>query len=250
MTLRPAPFRWPAWPRRQPLRLPSQCAVCRRWPEQPVCSDCLARFAAPCARCPGCALPWWPAAGGSALCPDCLRDRLPLQTCLAGLDYAYPWDTLLTQLKFHKQTGWSDWLARLLLERPDIAQALMRLEPDDLMLPLPLAPRRLAERGFNQAWELARALHRRSRCAAGLHAGWLLRVRDTPPQARLDRAQRLANLQGAFVVDPLRAAALLGRNVLLVDDVMTTGASLRAAALALQEAGARSVSALVVARTR
>lgn len=246
---RPALPRLPAWLGRWAQRLPSQCAVCRSWPRQPVCEACLTRFGTARARCPGCALPWARSDDGASLCPDCRRDPLPLQACLAGLDYAYPWDGLLTQLKFHRQSHWAQWLARHLLAHGPVVQALGALTPSDLVLPVPLSPQRLAERGFNQAWELARALHRHSGCAARLQADLLLRVRDTPAQSRLTRAQRLRNLEGAFVVDPLRSRALAGRHVLLVDDVMTTGASLSAAALALNAAGARAVSALVVART-
>ncbi|MCL4771766.1 MAG: ComF family protein, partial [Burkholderiaceae bacterium] len=103
---------------------------------------------------------------------------------------------------------------------------------------------RLRERGFNQALLLARIL-----APAKTDATLLLRLHDTQAQSNLGRAQRLRNLQGALAVDPLRAAALQGRSVLLVDDVMTTGATLQAAALALRQAGARTVSALVFART-
>ena len=77
----------------------------------------------------------------------------------------------------------------------------------------------------------------------------MLRIRHTPSQRGLPRSERLANLRGAFAVEPLRAQALRGRSVLLVDDVMTTGASLFTAAQVLQQAGAAEVSALVFART-
>ncbi|HZF85986.1 MAG TPA: phosphoribosyltransferase family protein, partial [Burkholderiaceae bacterium] len=108
----------------------------------------------------------------------------------------------------------------------------------------PLHVQRLRERGFNQALELARRLAP-GRCDPAL----LLRLRDTPSQAGLPRAQRLRNLRGAFALEPLRRAEVDGRRVLLVDDVMTTGASLAAAAQVLREAGARQVDALVLART-
>lgn len=156
---------------------------------------------------------------------------------------------MLTQLKFHGHTGWAAFFAKQWLADPQVAQLLGELSSADWMLPMPLSHQRLAERGFNQAWELARALHRRSGTAARLDARLLLRVRDAPPQTQLQRAERLSNLQGAFAADPLRTAELAGTQVLLIDDVMTTGASLSTAALALLRAGARSVSALVVART-
>jgi ComF family protein len=168
---------------------------------------------------------------------------------LAAVDYAFPWQTLLSQFKFHKQTGWASFFAKQLLVRAEVARCLAALGPEDLLLPMPLSSERLAERGFNQAWELVQALHQHSRCAARTDARLLLRVRDTPAQSQLGRQERLRNLQGAFMVDPLRSAHLSGRTVVLVDDVMTTGASLCAASQALLAAGAASVTGVVVART-
>lgn len=228
---------------------PSQCAVCRSWPSRPVCEACLSRFGAVCSRCPGCALAWTPVQGGPARCPECLAHPLPLDGCFAALDYAYPWGTLLAQLKFQQQTGWRGFWAVQMLRQPGVRERLAALDSKDWLLPMPLSAERLAERGFNQAWELARAVHRHSACAAQAHPRVLLRVRDTPPQSRLGRKERLRNLKDAFMVDPLQAPALAGRDVLLVDDVMTTGASLASAALALKTAGVRSVTALVASRT-
>jgi ComF family protein len=102
----------------------------------------------------------------------------------------------------------------------------------------------LAQRGYNQAWLLARQLYPSK---ADPHL--LLRTRDTPSQRTLPRTERLANLVGAFAVEPLRAAQLRHKNVVLIDDVMTTGASLHVAARVLLQAGAAQVSALVLART-
>lgn len=229
--------------------LPSQCAVCRSWPSQPVCAACLQRLLLPQHRCPGCALAWTEVEGGPERCPDCLRQPLPLHGCLAALDYRYPWSQLLTQLKFQQQTGWAAFFADRLLAQPAATELLAGLGKGDWLLPLPLSRERLAERGFNQSWELAKALHQRSHCPAQLSAGLLLRLRHTQPQSELKRAARLGNVKGVFAVEPLQAHLLSDRHVVLVDDVMTSGASLAAAALALQRAGARRVTALVVART-
>jgi ComF family protein len=114
----------------------------------------------------------------------------------------------------------------------------------DGILPIPLSAERLAERGYNQSLLLAREL-----CAAKTQAELLLRTRHTPAQRTLPRAERLANLNGAFAIDPLRAAEIRGRRIVLVDDVMTSGASLHTAALALRAAGASHISAVVLART-
>jgi predicted amidophosphoribosyltransferase len=109
---------------------------------------------------------------------------------------------------------------------------------------MPLSRERLAQRGFNQSLVLARRL-----ASAKVDAGVLLRVRDTPAQAALDRRARLANVRHAFAVDPRRAGAVRGLRVAIVDDVMTSGASMFAAAQALRLAGAAHVTGLVLART-
>ena len=112
---------------------------------------------------------------------------------------------------------------------------------------MPLAPQRLAQRGYNQAWELAR------RVAAALHLparpDWLQRPLDTAPQAGLARAARQVNLRNAFMVEPRHRASLAGRRMALVDDVMTTGATLREAAATLLRSGAGAVDVWVLART-
>ena len=109
---------------------------------------------------------------------------------------------------------------------------------------MPLSAERLRERGFNQALELARHL-----APHKTQAYLLLRTRHTVPQPTLNRAERLRNVQGAFALEPLRGSALRGQRVVLVDDVMTSGASLFAAAAVLRQAGAVHVTGLVVART-
>lgn len=217
---------------------PSQCAICQRWPSTRLCHDCVQQFAPLQPRCQGCALPL---AGGAPLCGACLRQPLGLARCWAGVDYAYPWADVLAAFKFHGDPGWARSLAQLLRSLPGVEPAL---EDADLLLPIPLAPQRLRQRGFNQALLLARALAPRK-----VQPQALLRLHATPAQSGLARAQRLRNLQGAFATEPLLAPQLVGRRLLLIDDVMTTGATLQAAAAVLHQAGAARVSALVLART-
>lgn len=219
-------------------RLPARCTVCHAWPSQVVCNACVARFAQPVPRCATCALP---VPAGIQQCGACLKDPPPLDACLAAVAYDWPWADCVTQFKFGAQPGWAGALATVMRSTPWVEPAL---EQADLVVPMPLARERLAERGYNQALLLARHL-----APDRTDATLLLRTRHTAAQSALTRAERLQNVQGAFAVEPLRAHELRGRRVVLVDDVMTTGASLRAAASALRLAGAAHITALVFART-
>ena len=226
------------WHRTLGALVPSQCAVCQAWPAQRVCGQCIARFAQPQRRCPTCALAL---PVNVPACGICLRLPPPLDLCLAAVDYGYPWAQALGQFKFQGDPGWADTLATLIRSMPWAEPAL---EAADIVLPVPLSRERLQERGFNQALLLARCLASHKSDAAVL-----LRVVATAAQTQLSRAERLQNLHGAFMVDPLRRAAIEGRRVVVIDDVMTTGATLHAAADALHQAGAQHVCAIVVART-
>jgi ComF family protein len=218
--------------------LPGQCAVCRAWPAQPICEACVARFAQPQARCRRCALP---VAAGVAECGSCLAAPTALDGCHAAVSYEFPWSALIAQYKFNGQAGWARSFATLMRSSPWIEPAL---DQADLVLPMPLSRERLAERGFNQALLLARAL-----AAGKTEARLLLRVRHTAAQTALDRQDRLANVKGAFAVEPHMHAKVRGQQLVLVDDVMTSGASLFTAAQALRQAGAARITALVLART-
>jgi ComF family protein len=160
-----------------------------------------------------------------------------------GCDYAFPWDRLIADFKFQGQVQLAAPLSRLLMQAVQRdAEALPQW-----VVPVPLAPQRLAERGFNQAWELARRVAHDLGCKA--NARLLDRPLLTAHQAELSRAQRLKNLRGAFVPGTSRRVSLQGRHVALVDDVMTSGATLREAAAALRRAGATRVDVWVLART-
>lgn len=218
--------------------LPSQCAICRAWPAQPVCEACVVRFAQPRPRCRTCALP---VPAGVERCGACIKTTPPLDLCLTAVTYEYPWSGLVARYKFGASPGWAASLALLMRSTPWAEPAL---EDADWVLPMPLSRERLRQRGFNQALELARRL-----APGKTRPDLLQRLRDTTAQSALPREARLRNVRGAFGVAPGREKELAGRRVLLVDDVMTSGASLYTAAQALRAAGASHVTALVLART-
>lgn len=221
-------------------RWPNHCAVCHAptvGTAARVCADCSERFAPRVARCGRCALR---VPARAPVCGACLRRPPPWSSAIAACDYGYPWDGLLTSLKFHAALDLVPALAGL-LERHLVPEAATV----DLVLPVPLGDRRLRERGYNQAGLLARRLGHRLRLASSPEA--LLRVNETPPQTALHRDRRAANVLGAFALAP--RVALQGRRIALVDDVMTTGATLGELARLVLDAGAADVKVWVVART-
>lgn len=226
--------------------LPGTCQVCARWPAQPICATCTTRFAQARARCETCARPLH---GPHARCGACLSEKRPaaLATCLAVVDYAYPWDQLIARFKFRQEPALAQPLATLMLQHP---QMLGLLRQCDWIVPIPVAPSRLAERGYNQAWELVKAL--RALADPGCAPGWpdaLRRAGQAPDQHDLPAQKRANNLKGAFQAETPHAHRLRGSHVLLIDDVSTTGATLRTAAEALRKAGASHISAAVFAHT-
>lgn len=225
--------------------LPGICQVCGGWPARPVCDACAQHFAGLATRCRVCAAP---VPEGLSRCGACLirAEPPPLQACTAAVDYAYPWDHLIARFKFRGEPGWATPFAQQMLRAP---QAHDLLAQGHLMVPVPLTPTRLGERGYNQAWELAKALRRQAGLRTRAYPDALVRLVEAPDQHRLSREQRLLNLRGVFAAHPERVAHIRAAHVLLVDDVTTTGATLHAAALALLQAGAARVSALVFART-
>jgi ComF family protein len=191
--------------------------------------------------------------GGSdapRVCGSCLLKPPPLTLCLAALDYAYPWQTVIGDFKFRGDTGLARGLAALLLQLP---QARRQLERCELLLPMPLSPQRLRERGFHQTLLLARALADQAGAAAQapgkLRPQAVQRTHTALAQHDLPRAARLRQLGKVFSVPTSQLRHVHGRRVLIIDDVMTTGASLHALAACLRRSGATDVSAMVLART-
>ena len=215
--------------------LPPVCVFCRssrvrarHGDQSPLCAGCradLPRIASPCPRC---ALPL---AGRARICSGCREREPPVAVVRAAFRYAFPIDVAIRAVKF---AGRLEYL-------PVLAEGMRPLVPVDcdLIVPVPLARRRQARRGFNQAVELARCI------GSSLPvAGNVRRARHTPPQTGLAAGARQSNLRGAFAV----RGELAGRHPLIVDDVMTTGATVFELARCLRRHGAERVAVLVAAR--
>lgn len=207
-----------------------------------MCDTCRRHWIPRRARCPRCAIDLPAGASEGATCQPCEDQSPEFDRAIAAVDYAGPWPALLARLKFRHQTATARSLAALM------GHAIRARQTDaDLIVPVPLSGQRLAERGFNQSWLIASALSRQLGIPA--RHDLLARTRHTQRLMALDAEARQQHIQGAFEATPAGQRALEQRHVAIVDDVMTTGATLNDAAHALLEAGARSVSAWVVART-
>ena len=220
--------------------LQSLCAVCHAWGAQRVCEVCVKQFVRSVPRCELCADAVPP---GVTQCGACLKQPPPASRTLAAVDYLHPWDGLITRFKFHAALDLAPALTQRLIDMHRHHGA----PPPGLLLPMPLAEQRLRERGYNQAWELTRRLAAALRCASD--ARLLLRIKDTPHQLALAPSERAANVRGAFAIEPRRRAEVQEREITLIDDVLTTGATVDEAARVLLQAGAASVQVWVVART-
>jgi ComF family protein len=213
--------------------LPQTCQLCGADDAGgPLCTPCTADLPwLPAARCAVCAIPLT----SGEICGACL-DRPPrFERVEAVFRYDYPLDALIHAYKYG---------GRLALA-PPFAQSLARqvARDVDVIVPMPLARGRLAERGFNQALEIARIVAAETRIA--VLPGACRKVADTPPQAALPWKERAKNVRRVFVCD----TDLEGRRVAVVDDVLTTGATLNELARVLLRAGAASVRGWIVART-
>lgn len=170
-------------------------------------------------------------------CADCLRDPPAFDDVISAFDYRFPVDRLVRRFKSSADLAVGAYLGMAL------ARAVEAAARPDVVLASPASVARIRERGFNPALVLAR--HAARRLGLRIDARALAKVRHTPPQAGLGREDRQRNLAGAFAL----RGRVAGMHVAVVDDVMTTGATLAALASVLKEAGARRVSGWVAART-
>lgn len=169
------------------------------------------------------------------ICGRCIAEPPHYDAVVAACRYAYPAGELIQACKFGGHLAAATPLAAML-------ETVVSQRPD-VLVPMPLSAERLRTRGFNQALELARVLARP--LGVPVDSRLCVKTRETPPQSRLPWKERRKNVRGAFVVQ----AALDGRHVAVVDDVLTTGATLDELARNLKRAGAATVTGFVVART-
>lgn len=222
------------------LLAPERCHWCAAPTRgKPVCAGCRAALPWNLIACRACALPMLsPADGGSPVCPDCLRDSPPQHRSWAAFSYRAPVSHQIVDLKFHGQFAPAHVLGTLMAEH-----LATRPEPlPEMLVPVPLHGGRLRRRGYNQSLELAREIARR--LPITLVPGAARRLRATGEQSRLDAVARRRNVRGAFAVD----SVVEGRHVALLDDVITTGATVRELAHAARVAGARKIEVWAAAR--
>lgn len=215
--------------------VPSTCLLCGATAgTEPLCDACLADL--PWHRqpqCPRCAIP----TPDGQVCGACLKRPPAFDRSRAALAYAFPLDRLIPHLKYSGRLAIAPALGECL------ATSVASGPRPDCLIPMPLHAKRIRERGFNHATEIAREVAKRLNLP--LDTDSCRRIRDTPPQMGLKYDARRRNVRGAFVC----TGDVRGRRIALIDDVMTTGTSLDELAKTLKQAGALEVETWVVART-
>ncbi len=244
--------------------LPASCILCgQRCPFRMLCEGCENDMPRITACCRQCGLPG--TLGAAQLCADCLRNPPPWNQAVAALVYEYPIDHLVRRFKFHNDLACGQLLAEELLravklrlaqsemdqgtlgqsgpEQGSLIQGKQKAhsERPELLIPVPLHFFRRCKRGFNQAELIAAELQRG--CGIPVQRHLLRRIHHTSAQSGLDRKTRQKNLRNAFLCKPLN-----GEHVALVDDVLTTGATLQECSRVIKQAGAGRISVWVAAR--
>lgn len=215
--------------------LPTSCVLCHspQKSDRSLCDFCLSHFVRPLQTCQICAQALPPL---EKFCGRCLRQRPHYDQAISAFLYQPPLSHLISKLKFQEALYLGKIFGSLLAER------CRNLPTPDYLIPVPLHPRRLRQRGFNQAQEIAKALSRALSIPLALKA--VRRVSHRPAQTALRRQERLRNLRGAFEVHPKFQA----QHVALIDDVMTTGSTVNEIARVLKRQGILKVEVWTLAR--
>jgi ComF family protein len=228
--------------------LPPLCLACgeQNSTAHAFCPDCwktLHFIAPPFCACCGVPFEFASPLPDQSLCGECLRETPAFTAARAALSYTSESRALILPFKNRDRTDYAPTFARLMAQA---GSAL--LEKSDVIVPVPLHPLRLFTRRYNQAALLAMSLGKMSGKPVRLQA--LVKKKITPSQGRLHRGERQRNVAGAFAVNIREIAALTGHSVLLVDDVLTTGATSNACARVLLKTGAKEVHVLALARVK
>lgn len=233
---------------RLPAVLPSSCALCGTTNEHAVCDACRTRFfKRPGHCCRQCAMPLTDLnAVAVARCGTCLDQPPAFDATFAAVDYGAPVDQLVVSLKFGSRLALAPMFARSMRDALLLSATPLPALPN-MLLPVPLGATRLAQRGYNQALEIARPLSRT--LGIKLEPRLAIRLRETDAQSVLHPEQRRKNMRNAFAISPEFVDRLHGRHVGVVDDVMTTGETLNELAATLKRFGAARVTNFVFART-
>ena len=213
--------------------LPGTCLLCGAdSSEQLLCPDCSSDLPPlPENRCPQCS----EQTTHGERCGACLKDPPAFTHSFACFRYEFPVDRIIHAFKYGHQLAVANWAAQIITRQ-------LSNNFYDLLIPLPLHPDRLRQRGFNQSTEIARRIAHKTGQHLNIEA--LTRSRATPPQAELPMKERSRNVRGAFECSD----DLSGKRVLLIDDVMTTGATLREASRVIKLHGAIHIDIAVLAR--
>jgi ComF family protein len=215
--------------------LPQQCLLCGdSSSHSPLCQNCLndlPKLSA--ASCPVCASPTF----NGEICGHCLQHPPAFDATIAAFNYAFPIDALLKALKYRGELSVAKIAADAIIDSLPTGYA------PDLIIPMPLHPQRLRERGFNQVVEISRQIAQGIPCELSLNTA--MRMRHAEPQASLPLNKRAKNVKGAFAVN----RDVGGKRIALIDDIMTSGASLNELAKTLKKAGAARVECWIAART-
>jgi len=218
------------------LLFPQNCMLCSgtNGGELALCPECLNDLPwHQTGVCPQCALP----SHNNHICGNCLNSAPAFDTTRALFRYAYPLDAMLQRYKYQQNLNIAQTFSALIQEKFNDLSSFNRI------IPMPLHPKRLAERGFNQSLEIARLLAKNLHIELDIES--CRRIKFSPPQASLPHKARIKNMRGAFHC----GTSLAGQRIILLDDVMTTGASLHELASTVKAAGASHVECWVIART-
>lgn len=229
------------------ILFPPRCASCHRrissCPLQ-LCSDCeegLTFLSSP--QCPQCARPFASNLAGDHLCYSCRQEPPPFERVWSCGVYDGTILSLVHHLKYHQQVGVVKTMATLIFQNHSQE---FSYEVYDWMLPVPLHPRKIRQRGFNQSQLLVKHLARSWKIPSSVDL--LRRIRETRPQIEMTQREREKNVRGAFAVPSRKQPDIEGKTCLLVDDVLTTGATASEAARVLKKNGAARVDVLTFAR--